>query len=198
MSGLILASGSAIRAHLLRQAGLHFDVRVPAIDEEALKHQLRAQSAGAEAQVTALSAAKASSISQDWPDHLVLGCDQMLVCEGQVFDKPRDRADAHRQLQFLGGKAHQLLTGAALAFCGAVFWQTQQRPRLRMRALRDAAIDAYLDQMGEAAFTSVGAYQLEGLGVQLFSEIDGDWFSILGLPLLPILEALRQRGFALP
>lgn len=193
MSGLILASASVTRAQLLRQAGVDFEAIPPRMDEEALKQALRANAATPREQVIALSEAKALSVSRDWPDRIILGCDQMLLCDEQVFDKPRDRADAHRQLRALSGKPHVLLTGAVLAQGGVILWHTLEEPLLTMRDLGEAAIESYLHQVGELAFASVGGYQVEGLGVQLFSEISGDWFSILGLPLLPILNTLRRH-----
>ncbi len=193
MSALILASTSKTRALILRNAGVDFEPMAPAIDEEALKRQLRKQSLTAREQVAALSEAKALSISKAKPGRLVLGCDQMLLREDSVFDKPFDRQDARQHLRMLSGRSHILLTGAALAEDGVVIWHTLSEPRLTMHALTEAEIETYLDRMGEAAFTSVGAYQIESLGAQLFSQIEGDWFAILGLPLLPVMNFLRQR-----
>lgn len=197
MSGLILASSSATRAYLLRQADIAFEAIAPNLDEEALKRDLRAQQAGAEGQVRALARAKALSLCPDRPRDFILGCDQMLVCAGQIYDKPKNRAQAHAHLLALSAKPHQLLTAAALAQNGQILWEGLTRPSLTMRALSPEFVDAYLDRVGEAALASVGGYQLEGLGVHLFEAIEGDWFSILGLPLLPLLGALRMHGLAL-
>lgn len=198
MKPLILASTSAIRAHVLRQAGVSFEAMPPGVDEETLKRTLRAQGASAHAQTMALSEAKAVSVSRLWPNHLVLGCDQMLLCGETVFDKPRDRQEAAHHLKALSGKSHSLLTGAALAENGVVTWRELSEPTLTMHALSEEEIHAYLDRVGEAAFTSVGAYQVESLGVNLFSRIEGEWFSILGLPLLPLLGELRQIPREMP
>lgn len=189
---LILASGSATRASLLRQAGVPFEQLRPPLDEEAEKARLRAQNLAPEAQALALSAAKALSVEA--PGAWVLGADQMLSCEGAAFDKPADRAAARRQLQALRGRSHTLETGAALAHNGQIVWSALARPCLRMRDFSDAFLDSYLDTLGEQALHSVGAYQAEGLGVQLFEAIEGEWYAVLGLPLLALLARLREAG----
>lgn len=196
MSGLILASTSAARAHLLRQAGVAFEVIAPSADEEALKQELRARQIDAEGQVRALARAKALSLCPDRAQNLILGCDQMLVCGGEIYDKPKSRAQARAHLLALSAKSHQLLTAAALVQNGQILWEGLARPSLTMRALSMEFVEAYLDRVGEAVMTSVGGYQLEGLGVHLFEAIEGDWFSILGLPLLPLLDVLRTHGKA--
>lgn len=197
MSGLILASTSAARAHLLRQAGMAFEAIAPSMDEEALKQELRARQIDAEGQVRALARAKALSLCSDRPQDLILGCDQMLICAGEIYDKPKSRAQARAHLFALSAKSHHLLTAAALAQDGHILWESLTRPSLTMRVLSAEFVEAYLDRVGEAVLTSVGGYQLEGLGVHLFEAIEGDWFSILGLPLLPVLDVLRARGMAL-
>jgi len=189
---LILASGSAARAMLLRQAGVPFEAVRPPLDEEAEKQRLRAAGLPPEQQALALSEAKARSVSAVYPDRLVLGCDQMLALAGEAFDKPLDRADAAAHLRRLRGRPHTLLTGAALVRGAETLWRCLDRPQLHMRAFSDAFLERYLDEVGERATHSVGAYQLEGLGVQLFEQVEGDWFSVLGLPLLPLLQALRS------
>lgn len=194
MSGLILASASAVRAHLLRQADITFEAIAPHVDEEALKRDLRGHGAGAEEQVRALARAKALSLCAARPGYFLLGCDQMLICAGQVYDKPQNRAQARAHLLALSAKPHELLTAAALAQNGQILWEGLTRPSLTMRALDEEFVDRYLDNVGEAALASVGGYQLEGYGVHLFEAIEGDWFSILGLPLLQLLKALRAHG----
>jgi septum formation protein len=190
---LILASGSAIRAQLLRAAGLDFAVVRPPVDEEAVKAGLRAEGLSVRDQADALAEAKCMSVALRRPGY-VIGADQMLACEGEVFDKPQDRAAAAESLKKLRGRAHNLIGAMCLAKDGAIIWRHIETPRLVMRPFSDAFLEDSLDRAGEAAFASVGAYQLEGLGAQLFSKIEGDYFSILGLPLLPLLAQLREHG----
>ncbi len=193
MSGLILASGSAIRATVLRNAGLSFDVVKARVDEEAVKAGLRAQSLRPRDQADILAEVKALSVARTRPG-FVIGADQMLALGEDVFDKPADRAGARAHLQRLSGQTHELLSACVIARDGEVIWRHIETPRLTMRPLSADFIETYLDAVGEAAFASVGAYQLEGLGAQLFDRIQGDYFSILGLPLLPVLRFLRAHG----
>jgi len=193
VSGLILASGSAIRAHLLKQAGLAFEVVRPTVDEEAVKQSLRAEGLAPRDQADALAEVKALSVSRRMPGY-VLGADQMLELDGAVFDKPDGRAGAVAHLKALRGKRHTLISAAVLAKDGAVIWRHIETPRLTMRSFDDAFIEGYLDRVGPGVCASVGAYQLEGEGVQLFEHIEGDYFSILGLPLLPLIAILRRHG----
>ncbi|WP_395647232.1 Maf family protein [Terricaulis sp.] len=192
---LILASSSAARKHMLGAAGLSFEIDPPRVDEEAAKASLRAAGMTPRNQADALAELKALSVSRARPG-FVIGADQMLALEGQTFDKPRDRDEARLHLQRLRGRAHELLTAAVVAKDGEVIWRHMETPRLRMRAFSEAFIDDYLDRVGEAALYSVGAYQLEGLGAQLFERVDGDYFAVLGLPLLPLLAFLREHGMA--
>jgi len=190
---IILASGSASRAKMLRDAGVEIVVERPRVDEEAVKASLRAEGAPPRAQVDALAEVKALSVSRMRPG-LVIGADQMLVLGKQVFDKPTNRVEAREQLKALSGQTHHLMNAAVVALEGAIVWRQIATPRLRMRPLSDAFIERYLDEAGDDAFTSVGAYKLEGRGGQLFEDVSGDFFSILGLPLLPLLAFLRERG----
>lgn len=192
MSRLILASASRVRAVLLRQAGLDFEVAPAHADEAATKRAM----AGADPMdiAQALAVIKARAISALHPDALVIGADQMLVCEGALFDKPADMADAAAHLRRLRGRTHHLCTAAAAVGNGAVLWRHTERPALAMRDFSDGFIGRYLEAVGEDALLSVGAYQLEGRGAQLFERVDGDFFSILGLPLLPLLGFLRHRN----
>ncbi|MEM1314881.1 MAG: Maf family protein [Pseudomonadota bacterium] len=191
---LILASASEARATLLRNAGVAIETLPARIDEAELKAALAAEDAPARDVADALAEVKALRISARRPQSLVLGADQVLVCEGRLFDKPGDLAEARAQLETLSGKPHQLLSAAVIAEEGRPVWRHVGTARLVMRPLSPAFLDAYVAQMGEDLLTTVGAYKLEGLGSQLFARVDGDYFSVLGLPLLETLGFLRIRG----
>lgn len=191
---LILASASAIRRTLLTNAGLSVTVDPASIDESEIKTRMRAQSAPAMAAATELASAKARAVSGRHPGALVVGADQILALGGQWFDKPVNREAAAQQLERLAGRTHELVSAVAVIEDGAEIWRTAQSVVLHMRPLSGGYIESYLDCVGDAAFSSVGAYQLEGLGAQLFTRIEGDYFTVLGLPLLPLLGFLRQRG----
>jgi septum formation protein len=193
---IVLASASAIRASVLRHAGIPVDIVPARVDESALKQSMRAERVGVADCAAALAALKARRVSDQHPDALVIGADQMLECDGAWFDKPEDRAQAGANLRALRGKTHELVAAVTVLRDGASLWRYVGRARLTMRPFTDDFIDAYLDAVGDAALQSVGAYQLEGLGVQLFSHVDGDHFTILGLPLLPLLDFLRQQRIA--
>lgn len=190
---LILASQSQARARILENAGI--DARaVPArIDEESVKAGLMAEATVAHDIADALAELKALRVSGQYLQAYVIGCDQVLSLKGQVFNKPADMAAAREQLVALRGQTHSLISAICLARGGTVIWRHISRPRLTMRDFSDAFLDSYLAQAGEAVLTSVGAYQLEGLGSQLFSRIEGGYFSILGLPLLPLQDILRRH-----
>jgi septum formation protein len=189
---LVLASRSAARRALLEAAGVPVELRPADLDERALEAGANAPDPSAIAEL--LARAKASLVSRAHPGRLVLGADQTLALGGKPFSKSSDRLAARVQLQALRGRAHELHAAIAFVQDGAVVFEHVETARLTMRAFSDAFLDRYLETVGEGALTSVGGYQLEGLGIQLFERVDGDYFTILGLPLLPLLDVLRQRG----
>jgi len=191
---LILASGSATRAALLRNAGLVFEQIAAAVDEAELKRAMRGEGADAAAAAMALAELKARRVSERQPGALVIGADQMLVAEGKWFDKPADRAAAKAQLMALAGKSHRLVSAACVLVDGERIWGRHEHATLLMRPFDESFVERYLDAAGAAAMRSVGAYQLEGLGAQLFQRVDGDYFVVLGVPLLALLDFLRGRG----
>ena len=191
---LVLASGSATRRKLLAAAGLSFEVIPPAVDETEVKASLRAASATASQAAETLAELKAHAVSYRRPEALVIGADQLLECDREWFDKPVDRADALAQLRRLSGQRHRLHTGVCLLRGSARLWHHNATVELTMRPLSEVFLQAYLDAAGDRVLSSVGGYQLEGLGAQLFHRIDGDFFCVLGLPLLPLLETLRAQG----
>ena len=194
MTMLILASASGVRARLLREAGVRFGVRPADLDESRVKSALKEKGISNEDMADALAEAKARNVSEASPHALVLGCDQVLVCEDRLFDKPRDAREANEHLAFLRGKTHTLISACVLVKGGTCVWRHQERASLHMRPFSDAFLASYLKAEGMAILSSVGCYQLEGRGAQLFDKIEGDFFSILGLPLIPLLHALRAHG----
>ena len=194
---LILASTSMARQRMLADAGLAFRSVAPACDEEAEKTRLRSGGLVPKAQAEALAELKALSVSTAEPG-LVIGADQMLAIDGAVLDKPASTAEAREHLRRLRGRTHELITAAAVAREGAVIWRCVTVPRLVMRNFTDIFLESYLETAGAGALRSVGAYQFEGLGSQLFERIEGDYFSVLGLPLLPLLAFLREQGELAP
>lgn len=194
LPALVLASASRSRAAVLAHAGVPFVQDAAAVDEDAVKARQRGEGASARQCALALAELKALAVSPRHPGALVLGCDQMLDCDGRWFDKPKDIAAARAQLADLRGRTHVLVNGMVLVRDGRAQWSHADAATLRMRAFSDAFLDGYLGTVGEAALHAVGAYQLEGRGAQLFERIDGDFFSILGLPLLPLLAVLREHG----
>jgi septum formation protein len=191
---LVLASTSRTRAALLQGAGLVFETAAPGVDEESVKEAAKAEGIPAEDAALLLAELKARRISERVPGPVVIGADQILVAEGRWFDKPTDRAGAAAQLAALSGKPHSLVTAVLCMRGGVVLWRHVAKPRLVMRTLSPSVITAYLDAAGDAVLSSVGAYQVEALGVRLFAAIEGEHAAILGLPLLPLLGFLRQHG----
>jgi septum formation protein len=196
-TSLILASASPSRRHLLHNAGLTFSAQPSGVDEEEVKRSLLAERAGAREIATALAELKAVRVSARHPDSLVIGADSTLLCDGRLFDKPPTLADARRQLLALAGRTHELWSAVVVARAGARLWHHAECGRLTMLPLSERVIDRYLRRAGQAVCSSVGAYQLEGLGVHLFSRIEGDFFTVLGLPLLPLLSFLSDHGIGL-
>jgi septum formation protein len=191
---MILASGSPARQSLLRDAGLKFFAMPPGVDEVALKRDFNGEPAEL---ALALASAKAAMVAACDAEALVIGADQLLVCEGQKFDKPVDMADAARHLRRLSGRTHTLVTAVCVHRGDDCVWSNVAEARLTMRPLSEAFIAQYLEEEGAAVCGCVGAYRLEGRGAQLFSAVEGDFFTVLGLNLLPLLGFLRAAG-ALP
>lgn len=194
MSPLVLASASPARAALLRNAGVEIEVAPARVDEEAVRAALLAEGAPPRDIADKLAELKALRASRRHPGRLVLGADQVLVADGTLFAKPASRDEARAQLLSLRGRSHRLLSAAVIADTGTVVWRHLGSARLSMRPFTEAFLEDYLDRLGDLAFASVGCYQLEGLGAQLFSRVDGDFFTVLGLPLLETLGYLRARG----
>lgn len=194
---VVLASASVARARLLEAAGLEV-IRDPAgLDEAAVKASFRNEGLDAASCAVALAEAKATRVSARHGEVLVIGADQILVHDEHWLDKPHDKVEARAQLAGLRGARHELVTAIAVAQNGAAIWREVNRAFLYMRGFSDEFLDAYLAAAGEDVLASVGAYQLEGFGAQLFARVEGDYFSILGLPLLPLLEFLRGHGVVL-
>jgi septum formation protein len=193
MSRLILASGSAIRASLLRAAGLSFEVEKPRIDEDSLRESLLAEGASPHDIADALAEHKALRVSNRAPDALVLGCDQILECEGAIFAKPATPDEARQHLTVLRNRTHRLHTAAVLYAQGQPVWRHVATPRLTMRDVSDAFLDRYITDNWDNIRHCVGCYQIESIGIRLFSRIDGDLFAIQGLPLLELLNHLVTR-----
>ncbi|MXU64717.1 Maf family protein [Oceanomicrobium pacificus] len=191
---LILASGSAARADMLRGAGLTFDTQVARVDEAAIKAAMLAEGAPARDIADTLAETKAMRVASKHPEALVLGADQILVFKGEIFDKPGSIDEAADQLRTLRGQTHELLSAAVIFEEGRPVWRHIGRAQLMMRPFSDAFLEGYLAAEGDGTLATVGSYKLEGRGAQLFTRVQGDYFSVLGLPLLEVLGFLRTRG----
>ena len=190
---LVLASRSDIRGKILAAAGLRFGIRPAQIDERATEAKAGGRDAAAAAAL--LARAKADAVAATQTGHLVLGADQTLALGDKRFSKPANRTEAVQQLRALRGQTHALHSALALVQDGKVLFELVDTARLTMRDFSDRFLDDYLDMAGDVALGSVGGYQLEGIGIHLFERVEGDYFTILGLPLLPLLAYLRNRGF---
>ncbi|MFU0505101.1 Maf-like protein [Pseudaminobacter sp. NGMCC 1.201702] len=191
---IILASGSPFRKTLLANAGIAFTAIPATVDERALEAPLEGTGATPDDVASILAEAKALNVAESHGDALVIGCDQTLSLEGRIFHKPRDKEEARRHLLSLSGRTHQLNSAVVLVRGGETLWRHVSVAHLTMRHLEPAFIGRHLARVGDKALSSVGAYQIEGEGIQLFEKIDGDYFTIVGLPLLPLLAELRARG----
>lgn len=193
---LVLASKSSVRRALLTAAGVSIEIDPADLDERAVETASSSQQPGAIAAL--LAREKASLVAGRHPGRLVLGADQVLTLDGRRFAKPYDRAAARAQLRALSGRSHELHSAVAFAQNGSVRFEAVSVARLTMRAFSDQFLELYLEGAGNAATDSVGAYQVEGLGIQLFERLDGDYFTILGLPLFDVLAFLRRDGCLWP
>jgi len=195
MSDLVLASRSPARIALLEAAGVPFRAEAADVDEEGMKEALLAEGADARAIADALAELKAVKLSRCLPGALVLGCDSTVAApDGALVSKAGSREEAATQLRALSGATHRLHSAAVVAQAGVPVWRHLDTAGLTMRAFTDAFLAGYLDREWPAIGGCVGGYRLEGMGVQLFSRIEGSHFTILGLPLLPLLDWLRERG----
>jgi septum formation protein len=190
---LVLASKSDVRGKILAAAGLRFEIRPALIDERAVEAEAGTADAAGVARL--LARAKASAVAGALPGRVVLGADQTLARGNRRFNKPADRAAAAEQLRTLRGRTHELHSALAVVRDGAVLFDCVDSARLTMRDISERFLESYLHMAGDAALASVGGYQLEGIGIHLFERVEGDYFTVLGLPLLPLLGFLRQNGF---
>ena len=193
MSRIILASGSAIRKQILDGAGLNYEVIVKPVDEAAIKDSMLAENSRLQDIADALAEAKALRVSRQ-TDGFVIGADQIMVMDNQLFDKPKDMDEARERLLSMRGKRHELIGAVVICENGRPVWRHLSKTKLWVREFSNDFLDWYIEQEGEALMKSVGAYRFEGPGAQLFEKVEGGFFAILGLDLLPVLDYLRVRG----
>ena len=194
MTRLILASGSESRAKILRNAGIDFDVIPAHVDEDAVKDSMLAEKQSHRAVADALAELKAQRVSSQYPQDFVIGADQVLSFDGALVSKCETLAQARTLLSRLRGKSHELYSAIVLAKGGAPIWRHMAKAAMTMHDFSDAVLDRHLQMGGESLLSGVGCYRLEDSGAQLFARVDGDYFAILGLPLIPLLSALREQG----
>lgn len=194
---LILASGSRARREMLKSSGVSFTVEAANVDEDAVRAALAGADRSNELDpadvAEVLARSKAEAVSQSRPNACVIGGDQVLALDDEILTKPADEAAARRQLQKLKGRVHALHSAVALAIDGEVVWSHVETAQMHVRNFSDAFLDDYMRRAGRLVLGSVGAYHMEGLGIQLFDRIDGDYFTVLGMPLMPLLAELRAR-----
>jgi len=191
---VILASASRPRARMLAKAGVLFTIAPASVDENSIKTSVRAAGADVAEVAEMLAATKAQQVSRNHEGELVIGADQMLACDGDWFDKPASRTDARSQLMRLRGRTHELVSAVCVVRDGVVIWHHTERAAVTVRHFSEDFVDEYIEKMDQDILATVGGYELEGLGAQLFSGIEGDYFTILGMPLLPLLDFLRGHG----
>jgi septum formation protein len=190
---VVLASASPTRSRLLAAAGVDFGQQPARLDEAVVKRAFRSNGAAAADCALALAEAKAMEVAARWPAALVIGADQILDCDGRWLDKPVRIEHARIQLQLLRGLTHELVTAVCAIEHGARVWHAVRSAKLSMRRFSDTFLESYLASEGTTVLGSVGAYRLEGRGIQLFARIEGDYFAILGLPLFELMQFLRER-----
>lgn len=193
-AAVVLASQSSARRRLLEAAGVAFLAEPARIDEAEVKAALKAEGATAIQAAETLAEMKAQKVARRHPGAIVLGGDQLLECEGRWYDKPADREAASAQLAALAGRRHRLATATVAVRDGARLWHRHDQPTIALRRLTTEEIDAYLDLAGEEVLESVGCYRVEGLGARIIAAIEGDHYAVQGLPLLAVLDFLRQNG----
>ncbi|MAF96160.1 MAG: septum formation protein Maf [Rhodospirillaceae bacterium] len=192
--GVVLASASKIRSQILENAGVSHSCDPAEIDERELKDRMAKQGAGVETVAASLAMAKADEVRKRHAQALVIGADQILECQGRWFDKPQGRDGAAETLRTLRGRTHRLISAVAVHQGEECVWRHLETASLTMREFSDTFLERYIDDASPGVLESVGAYRLEQVGVQLFTRIEGDYFTVLGLPLLPLLGFLRHAG----
>ena len=194
---LILASKSQARAALLTQAGIQFDISAAAIDESAIREAAIHEGASPDDIALLLAEMKGERVAASHPEALVIASDQLLLCDGKIYGKPRDKAQAHEQIKQLSSRRHQLISAVILFDKGRRIWHHITRPEITFHKLSDNDISAYLTYVGNDALYSPGSYFLEGPGIHLFADVFGDYYAILGLPMLALLPQLKLHGLQL-